>query len=549
MPKKIISNLILNKTHLLCSLVLLTFIIYLPTLFFHYVYLDDYLMVQEPGFHSNLSNIPGSFFRSIWPYSTTSYQYYRPVSISLYILGTWSSMQISGEILPWVYHLTNIILQIGVVALLFNFFCLLGNSFLTSAVATMIFAVHPALAGTVGWIPGQNELLLAVFILSAFITLIQYTKTQQSKWLIYQFLFFLGALLVKENAIVFPALAFFYLKSVNKPLINFKLIFIWILSFITWFCMLKFGAGQSSPVTQNVVANIFEHMHYAFVYLGKLAIPYPLSTLPTFHDTNYLTLGAGIAVAFLFASLFFRLKNRWSILFGMAWFTAFLLPTFAVAGGNSDLNFILREDRGYLAAVGVWLIALQIQWPTIVYQYKIYFLGLIVSLFICLNVIHQQNYGSGKAFYTNAVEGSPNLAFAHTHLADMYLTEGHFEQAIDLYKKAIELNYFEPQAHNNLGVAYMRKGQSKLAIEEFRIELSYNPNNILALFNLGVLLAQENKIQEAEELFRKAVTINPVYTDAWGALVKIYTYLNDQVRLEEAKKGLSQSEWDMSKGL
>ena len=149
MLHKIISKLISSKTHLLCSLLLLTLIIYLPTLLFHYVYLDDYLMVQEPGFHSNLSNIPGSFFRSIWPYSSTSYQYYRPISISLYILGTWISMQISGEILPWIYHLTNIILQLGVAALLFNFFYLLGNSLLASALATMFFVIHPALAGTV----------------------------------------------------------------------------------------------------------------------------------------------------------------------------------------------------------------------------------------------------------------------------------------------------------------------------------------------------------------------------------------------------------------
>ena len=543
-------KIIANKKNLLISLLLLTLVVYLPTLFFHYVYLDDYLMVQEPGFHSNLKYIPGSFFRSIWPYSSNSYQYYRPVSVSLYILGTWTSMQISGEILPWVYHLTNLLLKLGVVALFFNFISLMGASLITTGVFTLLFAVHPALAGTIGWIPGQNELLLTIFILSSFIALIKYTKTNQTKWLILHSVFFWLGLLTKENAIILPILSAIYLFSAGYTLKKLpKFVFGWAGAIGMWFIMLKFGAGQKNPVNENVITSIFQHMHYALVYLGKIFFPYPLSTLPTFYDTPTVILFTAALGLLFFLYVFLKKSNSWITLLGIVWFAGFLLPTLSMAWAHKSTSFILREDRGYLAAIGVWIVFLQVSWPQKFLKQKTIIIAAIASLFAIINFIHQQNYRSGKAFYSNATEGSPHLAFGFTHLGDMYIAESNLPAAIESYQKGIQLNPNEPNAHNNLAVAYMRSGQKDLAIKELQIELSVFPNNILALYNLGVLILEKNQIAEAETLFRRAVKINPVYTDAWQGLAAIYTYQKNEKGLEEAKRGLMQSEWDMSKGL
>lgn len=550
-----LNNLLLkirtDKKYLLLSLLLLTLIVYFPTLFFQYVYLDDYLMVQEPGFHNNLKNIPGSFFRSIWPYSSSStYQYYRPVSISLYILGTWISQQISSETLPWIFHLTNIALQISVVALFFEFLLLMGASISFAGIASVLFIVHPALAGTICWIPGQNELLLAVFILSAFMALIKYVKTSKNKWLYFHILFYWLAILTKENGIILPILAVIYLLSVRYPLQRiYKILAGWILAIGAWFSMLKLGAGLNNPVTENVLSSIIEHLHYSLVYLGKIFVPYPLTTLPTFHDTSYFIIGAGALALLFFAILFFVKKNKWLTLLGIAWFFGFLLPTFSAASSQGAMNFILREDRIYLASIGVWIVFLQASWPKQFLKSKATIIGIIAFVFLNINYIHQQNYSSGIAFYSDAAKGSPNLAFAHAHLGDMHLTAKEFEPALQSYKKAIMLNPYEPQAHNNLGVAYMRMGRIDLAIKEFETELTFYPKNILALFNLGSLRLQRNQLAEAEVLFRRAVKVNPVYTDAWQGLGAIYTIQNNEKGLEEVKKGLAQSEWDMSKGL
>lgn len=537
-------------------LVGIALLVYLPTLFFSYVYLDDYLMVQEPGFHNHLSNIPASFFRSLWAHTSTAYQYYRPVSISLYILGTWITQQISGETLPWIYHLTNLILQGSVIALLFTLFLELGVAVSIAGLATLLFAIHPALAGTIGWIPGQNELLLAVLILGSFISLLKYLKNQKKSWLFLHGFLFLLALLTKENGAILPILCVLYLLSTNVPFKKIawlKYFSTWAAAFTAWYLMMKQGAGLSAPVNEHVISSMIDGLHFCLVYIGKIFLPYPLYTLPTYEDTHLLTIIAGTIGVILMLLALWCSKNRWLSLMGIAWYFGFLIPTFARAGAYSTENFILREDRGYLAAIGIWILFLQLFKSKDVIRFKnnaktkaIY---AILVIFILLNLIHQQNYRSGKDFYSNAVKGSPRLAFAHTHLAGMYLAEKNFDMAIYEYKTAISLKRTEPQAHNNLGVAYMRLGNMDKALEQFEIELQYYPSNILSLYNSASILLKMGKTEEAEERFRKAVRINPVYTEAWRGLAHIYTMKKDDKKLEEVKKGLAQSEWDMSKGL
>ena len=544
-----------NKKYLLGITLLITAIVYLPTLFFQYVYLDDFLMVQEPGFHNNLMNIPGSFFRSLWAYSATAYQYYRPVSISLYILGTWISQQISGETLPWIYHLTNWLLQLAVVGLFFKMLLKFGFPLISAMTAALLFAVHPAMAGTIGWIPGQNEMLLTIFILTSMITLRNYFEDPKNSWLFWHGFTYLLALLTKENAIILPVLGILCALSANKFGQHWKkLLVLWIATLGMWTFMLKAGASQPNPVTANVLASILGVAHYTLVYLGKIFFPFSLSTLPTFKDTSVVILISGaFAIGLMGAAVFFS-RQRWFTLMGIAWYFGFLLPTFAMASVQDDGSFILREDRGYLASIGLWLALLPLA-ENLFARWQIGLktkmaLGMIALLiFSALNLLHQQNYSNGKAFYAHAAENSPNLAFAHTHLADMHLTEKNFDLAIKGYEKALQLNPLEPQAHNNLGVTYLRSGKSEQAAEHFRAELKFNPNNILSLYNLGAIYFHQNRLVEAEHLFRQAVKLNPVYTDGWKGLVGVYTMLKETQKLEEAKRGLAQSEWDMSKGL
>lgn len=541
-----LNKIIAHKKYIL----IIALAVYIPTLFFGYVYLDDYLVVQEPGFHNKLSSIPASFFRSLWAHTSTAYAYYRPFSISLYILGTWISQQISGETLPWIYHLTNFALQGTVIALLYTFFVELKVAARTAGLITLLFAVHPAMAGAICWIPGQNELLLAVLILASLIAILKYLKNSKRIWFFLHGLFFLLAMLTKENAIGLPLLSAVYLLSVHTKFKQWpKYIGIWSLVLIIWYLMMKQGAGIDAPVNNHVFSSMIDGLPFILVYLGKIFLPFPLTTLPTYEDTSILTIVAAVIGLMILCWTVYKSKNRWLSFLGASWYLGFLVPTFARAGTYSMDNFILREDRGYLAAIGIWIMFAQYPWSELSPKLKSNFALLIIAIFIPLNLLHQQNYQGGKSFYSNAVEGSPRLPFAHVHLGDMYLAEKDYDKAIASYKHAIQLKFTEYQAHNNLGVAYLRSNKLELAKSEFQLELQINPTNILSWFNYGSILFQEGNLSMAEYAFRKAVTINPVYTDGWNGLATIYSMQKDQKKLEEAQRGLSKSEWDMSKGL
>jgi tetratricopeptide (TPR) repeat protein len=64
------------------------------------------------------------------------------------------------------------------------------------------------------------------------------------------------------------------------------------------------------------------------------------------------------------------------------------------------------------------------------------------------------------------------------------------------------------------------KGRFEEAIENYRKAIQINPNFAVALNNLGAALATEGRFDEAIENFRKAIQVNPNFVAAqnffWG---------------------------------
>ena len=63
--------------------------------------------------------------------------------------------------------------------------------------------------------------------------------------------------------------------------------------------------------------------------------------------------------------------------------------------------------------------------------------------------------------------------------------KGRFDEAIENYRKAIQINPNYSEALNNLGVALADKGRFDEAIENFRKAIQINPNRTETYINLG----------------------------------------------------------------
>jgi tetratricopeptide (TPR) repeat protein len=119
-------------------------------------------------------------------------------------------------------------------------------------------------------------------------------------------------------------------------------------------------------------------------------------------------------------------------------------------------------------------------------------------------------------------------ARAYSRLAEVYSLQGKFNLAIELCKKAIEL---EPQ----LGSLYHDIGSYLVSIEmdeeaiswfERAIQINSPNSNCYSYYNLGKIYEKEGDWMNALRNFNKAVAIDGTYEPAQNAIIKLSTLLN-----------------------
>jgi tetratricopeptide (TPR) repeat protein len=89
-----------------------------------------------------------------------------------------------------------------------------------------------------------------------------------------------------------------------------------------------------------------------------------------------------------------------------------------------------------------------------------------------------------------------------------------FEDAIDQFRKVLEIKPDYPEAYYNLGNAFVRSGKVDEAIAHYRKALEIKPDYVKAHVNLGAELAGRGQVEEAIAHYRKALEIEPNYLDA-----------------------------------
>jgi len=97
---------------------------------------------------------------------------------------------------------------------------------------------------------------------------------------------------------------------------------------------------------------------------------------------------------------------------------------------------------------------------------------------------------------------------------DLEETGAPIEQAIEAYRKVLELNPGAAGALVNLGTIYYRQHQFPQAEKYYMEAIVADPSYPLAQFNLGNLYDEQGRIKEAFDYYRRALELNPNYADA-----------------------------------
>jgi tetratricopeptide (TPR) repeat protein len=88
------------------------------------------------------------------------------------------------------------------------------------------------------------------------------------------------------------------------------------------------------------------------------------------------------------------------------------------------------------------------------------------------------------------------------------------EDAVDAYKKVLELNPGAAGALVNLGTICYRLRKFDEAEKYYLAAINSDPGYPLAQFNLGNLYDEQGRLEDALEYYRRALALNPQYADA-----------------------------------
>ncbi|HAD83117.1 MAG: hypothetical protein A2509_03900 [Candidatus Edwardsbacteria bacterium RIFOXYD12_FULL_50_11] len=479
--------------------------LYAKALDFGFTSLDDVHLIQE-----NRENI-GSFSNALKAFKTDVYwespgTYYRPLLSLSFML----DHALGGEN-PFIYHLSNILLHIAACWLLFICLNALNYRPGLSFIFAGLFAVHPALSQAVGWIPGRNDILLAIFILSAFIALIKYSARRNRRWLALHLAALLAGLFTKEAAIFAPALFLMYLLLSEKKRIRKDLLALlpgWIVLFVVWLILRTFAIGADNAFSIRRFAGWGDIIIGLLSYAGKIFLPFNLSVRPLSGDSNPLYGIAGLAFLGIIAWLK-GVNNKKMFIFGTVWFTLFLLPTFIPAA--ADINFL--EHRLYLPMLGVIIILAESNVIRNASAKWMATAGAAVFLtFSLLAFNHLTVFSDGNRFWSNAVKTSPRSGLAHQMLGRMHGKSGRMGEAENEYLRSLKIEN-SVSVHNDLALLYLETGDLRSAEREFKKVLEIDPKFANVHNNLALVYFNRGLSGEAQRELLKAIELEPQRVD------------------------------------
>lgn len=371
---------------------------------------------------------------------------------------------------PFGFHLTNVLLHGAVSA---AFFLLLVRVFgvgLFTLAAAVWYAVHPAHAESVAYIPSRGEVLSGLFILSA---ILNYRKRA-----VWSFLSFAAAVISKETSLMLPALLPVYDVYVRREK-DFSLGALvkrygpYVLLAAAYLALrvgLLGGMGSASEGGEASAlaswtnrlwiqpVNFFEYMKMIFWPAGLHTwrqVYFPSD----FFEPRYFW---PFTTFVLFLALVFRaLKKGREGFFGAFWFGAFLFP--------------------------VMNLAVIVNSPVLEHWLYMPLMGLVIFILSAIGRERLERAASGW-WAKPAVWGIAAVLGAVTFAQCMT-----WKNEITLFEHTTRYVTRDPLLYNNLGTAYAEKGDLEKAEQAFRRALAVDPQYGSAVHNLEKLMRQKGK--------------------------------------------------------
>ncbi len=529
-----------STQELLAVLILLAILPYLNSLWNGFVQDDNRQVVSNP-YLRNFSHLREIFATNVWSYvgAQGMTNYYRPLMTFGYLL----CYQFLGPS-AYGFHLTNVVLNAGVVCLVFFVTEGMFRDRTLGFLAAVIFALHPVHSESVDWIAAVTDLQLAFFYLLAFWFFLRVARTNGKRSVAAEFgmvLSFALALLAKEPAVTLPFLATFFEHNLrdDRTQTSFGQKFsryftLWLLD-VAYLLFRTRIFGGLAPVLQLPQISRRQAFYSSFglvaQYVWKLLWPVNLCAYYVFHKCLMLSdprvIGGFLVLGLSLVAFAYSWRREQFICFGTLWFFLNIAPVLNARWLGAN---VFTERYLYLPSLGFcWIAAWggRILWMRLTGSSaarRFCAVGLVVVAILCVARIVTRNHvwHDDLAFYRSTLAAQPDAVGLRINLGAVYWNSGYPDQAEVVWREALRRSPDHWLILNNLGLVSARKKRYDEAIEEFQRSIRLRPNYADSHMNLGRTYAETGAVDKAEVQLRASVALAPLYVQARNELGKFY---------------------------
>jgi len=448
---------------------------------------------------------------------------------------------------PVGYHTVNLLLHVLNVVLVFYAIFLLSEKNSVALIAAFLFGVHPLHVESVAWAAELKDLLYTFFFLASWIFYMKYLKEFQKKFIVLALLLFLLSLLSKAMAASLPAVLiltdYFKGRKINLKSLLDKVPF-FILAIILGIVAVM--AQKSSDAIQDIATySFFQRIVFAcygFIsYLIKLVLPTNLMAYYPY------PVGGNIPIQFysytlilllLFGSVFYSLRFSKKIFFGIGFFavTVFLVLQLLPVGGA-----IMADRYSYIPSIGIFYLAgegFNLLWNRKMKGISLALLSAFTVFFSVKTYAISKVWFNDLSLWNDVIEKNQTVSKAYYNRGTFYLKDNKVQQALDDYKKTLEITPNYTEAYVNRGNILRDNKRIEEALTDYNKAVEIKPNFAIAYFNRGTLFMNEKRNEEAMKDFDKAIELKPSYHQAYHNRGNVFT---NEKKYEEAINNYSKA--------
>lgn len=451
---------------------------------------------------------------------------------------------------PFGYHLVNFCFHfLGGFSLFFLLQRILFRktrdrkySFIFSALASLLWTVHPVNTQAVSYIVQRHTCMAGGFCLACFLCYDLARSRKRTVLYVLSALCGLAAMLCKESVYILPGLILLYELWFFQELKPGWLKKIWkwfpaLAIFYAGLALLIFRPSMRESLGEDIARMSFTPWEHflsqgrAFLWYPGLVIFPSNSFLTVLHQfpvsktiiTPWSTLPAWVLVLGVLAAVLVYARRFPLLSFGVLWYFSNL----AIETMPLPIDTVF-EHRLYLADIP--LIGLV---PTLVLMLKRRSHMLVIAL--CLTLFfgvagfkRNQVWADQERFWADNVSKAPGLGSSWGNYCSVLVSARKEQKALPVCKRAVALDPLFPGNHNNLGLALVRLGHFDEAGPEYEQALKLKPDYPEAYYNRGLLKALRHDFAGAGEDWRKALELKPRNVPLLCELGEVFDSINDQ---------------------